>query len=471
MMRFLYLFLFLTLSLPFLPAQSQSDGNQLTVYLEVPSESIVSASDLESFTDAIPAKWRVDSPDDALFSIQIMGEAVDIQECPYGDAQQYTLIRQRADVVVTITELAHGSHFVRRYEGTEPRPCPGSREFTGAVEVVRGDIDTTGSDPDLLITTLETILNGRGTLPISTATFRHDEAALTALFSTTSDHIITGDGNGTLSVWSPDELEPVLDFGVANGSPYFIRQTAAGDMVAMSEFGDTGFWSEATGEPLRELSLDVLGGVDFDISADGQKIATASLFGDCTVWDAATGDELFALVGHEDLMNSIAFSPDDQSIVTTSKDGTARVWDANTGEQRLLLHHADDHISYSSASFSPDGRIIATLNSDAVIMLWDAESGELISQMAFPGEDARLNFGEYLGLAFSADGNYLVTFGAENGLDVSIWDVASGERILILANHEAELRSAAFSPDGLKVVTASNDGTAQLWDLGFLGGS
>ncbi|MCA9906778.1 MAG: WD40 repeat domain-containing protein, partial [Anaerolineae bacterium] len=312
------------------------------------------------------------------------------------------------------------------------------------------------------------LLNRMGALQFSTATFRTDEPALNAWFSPASDHIITADARGDISIWSPTERDPLLQFEVADSSSYLARPSAAGALVVMSEFGDTGVWDAATGEQLAELELGVLGVADFAVSADGHKIATASLFGDVQVWDAATGDELVALVGHEDIMHSIAFSPDDQALVTTSSDGTARVWDASTGEQRLVLTHTDGHSGDSRAAFSPDSRFVATLSTAAVVRIWDAMTGKQVNQFTFPDENARLNFGEFVGLAFSADGRYLVTSGAENGLDVSVWEVASGTRVLTLENHRAEINSAGFSPDALHVVTTSQDGTAQTWDLRFL---
>ena len=41
--------------------------------------------------------------------------------------------------------------------------------------------------------------------------------------------------------------------------------------------------------------------------------------------------------------------------------------------------------------------------------------------------------------------------------------LARGERA-VLRGHEGPVNSAVFSPDGAKVVTASEDGTARLWD-------
>jgi WD40 repeat protein len=46
-----------------------------------------------------------------------------------------------------------------------------------------------------------------------------------------------------------------------------------------------------------------------------------------------------------------------------------------------------------------------------------------------------------------------------------LWDAASGQELAVLRGHEAGVGSAAFSPDGAKVVTASADRTARIWRM------
>jgi hypothetical protein len=62
--------------------------------------------------------------------------------------------------------------------------------------------------------------------------------------------------------------------------------------------------------------------------------------------------------------------------------------------------------------------------------------------------------------AFSPDGTRVVT--ASN--TARLWDAATGAPLGEPLRHESRVRSAAFSPDGARVVTASEDGTARLWD-------
>jgi WD40 repeat protein len=42
--------------------------------------------------------------------------------------------------------------------------------------------------------------------------------------------------------------------------------------------------------------------------------------------------------------------------------------------------------------------------------------------------------------------------------------VASGRELLTLKGHRAWLFTAAFSPDGRRIVTAGGDGTAKIWE-------
>ena len=65
--------------------------------------------------------------------------------------------------------------------------------------------------------------------------------------------------------------------------------------------------------------------------------------------------------------------------------------------------------------------------------------------------------------AFSPDGARIVT--ASRDKTARIWDAATGKPIgEPLRGHRGPLNSAAFSPDGRRIVTAAQDNTAQIWD-------
>ena len=63
---------------------------------------------------------------------------------------------------------------------------------------------------------------------------------------------------------------------------------------------------------------------------------------------------------------------------------------------------------------------------------------------------------------FSPDGTKVVIASADN--TARVWDALTGEPISPPLQHAALAFRAAFSPDGEQVVTASKDKTAQLWD-------
>ena len=63
---------------------------------------------------------------------------------------------------------------------------------------------------------------------------------------------------------------------------------------------------------------------------------------------------------------------------------------------------------------------------------------------------------------FSPDGQRVVT--ASDDKTARLWDAASGKPIGVPMTHDDRLTSAQFSPDGQRVVTASYDKTARLWD-------
>ncbi|HEX2570325.1 MAG TPA: AAA-like domain-containing protein, partial [Polyangia bacterium] len=65
---------------------------------------------------------------------------------------------------------------------------------------------------------------------------------------------------------------------------------------------------------------------------------------------------------------------------------------------------------------------------------------------------------------FSPDGSRILTASLDG--TARVWDAGTGRSLLTLRGHTNWVVAAAFSPDGSRILTASYDGTARVWDAG-----
>ena len=97
---------------------------------------------------------------------------------------------------------------------------------------------------------------------------------------------------------------------------------------------------------------------------------------------------------------------------------------------------------------------------DDTARIWDAITAKEIAVL-------RGDHGTVFSAAFSPDGSRIVTASGDKIAriwEAVIWDAATAKEIAVLRGHDDMVYSAAFSPDGSRIVTASRDKTARIWD-------
>jgi hypothetical protein len=99
---------------------------------------------------------------------------------------------------------------------------------------------------------------------------------------------------------------------------------------------------------------------------------------------------------------------------------------------------------------------VATGLTNDTICMWQVPAGKEIRRCQ--GHEQRTTY-----VAFSPNGLTLVS-GSEDKT-VRIWDVVTGKEIRTWSGHESATGPVAFSPDGRKVASGSFDGTVFIWDV------
>ncbi|MFM5987737.1 MAG: WD40 repeat domain-containing protein [Sphaerospermopsis kisseleviana] len=95
--------------------------------------------------------------------------------------------------------------------------------------------------------------------------------------------------------------------------------------------------------------------------------------------------------------------------------------------------------------------------------LWDLSKGELIETLAeYPWSVSGV-VDEVNSLAFSTDGQTLVSVGADS--TIKIWHTGALDLIDILHKHQGSVRCVAFTPDGKSLATGGDDRKILFWNL------
>jgi WD40 repeat protein len=198
-------------------------------------------------------------------------------------------------------------------------------------------------------------------------------------------------------------------------------------------------------------------------SRDGSLFVAASgipgLYGVAAICRGADGSVVSQVKGHRDALYDARLSPDGALLATCSYDRQIILWNVASGQLvRTLTGH---NAAVFELAFSHDGSILASASADGTVKIWRADTGERLDTLGQPE-------GEQRTVAISPDDKWLVAGGADR--QVRMWQLISRDEPQInpmkfaRTAHESPVVKLAYSPDGAKLVSASEGRELILWD-------
>ncbi len=230
-------------------------------------------------------------------------------------------------------------------------------------------------------------------------------------------------------------------------------------------------WDWATGEPEIQFDTATHDNISLAISPDGQTALTGSSDHNLYLWRLSDDALLQAWSGHDDAVTAVAFTPDGQRALSGSADGGLILWDISTA---VPLAHLNLHQeSVYGLAVDENGRQAFSTAADGNLILWDISmalntslDGSALPQLAAHTASA-------LDVAFSPDGKRIFTSGGRATGDqpiaddnaIRLWNAASGDLSDTMTGHTDAVFQIAVSPNGKRLLSASYDATARLWDV------
>lgn len=226
-------------------------------------------------------------------------------------------------------------------------------------------------------------------------------------------------------------------------------------------------------------------------SLDGSRLITSATDGNIYVWDALNGskDYIMKISGHNDWVYGLLVRPGYDSdviegeIISVGADRTIRIWNGKYGRSKLELRGHNEQV-YVAALNPQNSSLLASASADHSVRVWNigwAGNYERFTkdlEFANPSDPAEILPGYSQDVDYSPDGQLLaVSLAAAPDLQalypnyslpgtILLLDPTTGEPARPpLHGHTASVLSVGFSPDSTRLVSASWDKTAIVWDM------
>lgn len=278
-------------------------------------------------------------------------------------------------------------------------------------------------------------------------------------FSADAQRVASLFDDGTLRVWAAATGTPIEECSDNVAATTTITAAPDGSFVATKAstqtVGTTLRWTLERKIDGKGLFADRVNAVRF--SPDGKTLATGggelSRSGDITIFDVATGKTTHTWKEHHtDTVLCLDFSPDGKRLASGAADKIARVTDIASGKQVNLFEGHAHHVM--GIAYRSDGRVLATAGADGTVVTWDMIIGE--RKKKIEGWTKEVTSLQFIGAT-----NQIVTSAGDNRVRIVTDD---GAEVRSMANLPDYMQAAVSAPNGSAIIAGGEDSVLRVWD-------
>jgi WD40 repeat protein len=356
--------------------------------------------------------------------------------------------------VLAVSEAWVGLHLIDLQTGGTKATIPGDFEVL-AISPEAETCVTGRPDGYVKLWSVET-----GELLIAFGGHNGPSRRISALaYSQDGQRILSGTSDGDVKQWRIADGALIHESPGKHGSVWAISTTVEGERAFSVYDGLIRCWDIASDALVQEFRQHNGRIQSVSVSLDQTKVISGG--GAARVWDVETGNVLHVLSVEGEGQWQSLIHPDGQTVVLAGS--VPRLWNLETGEL-IREYRTDDHNGTGAIAMSADGNRIAAAHWPFV-SVWDMDNADIVQTV--DGNSPGLEFLRFVhSISLSPDGTLLLVNAhtAEYGNRVHVVSVASGQVIHQLGSYRFA-PSAAFSPDGQRIVTAGDNGQAlAFWD-------
>ena len=196
--------------------------------------------------------------------------------------------------------------------------------------------------------------------------------------------------------------------------------------------------------------------IDMDFTKDGKQVVFSDFKdGKLVVFSYPELHEE-RVINLDGLVCDIDFSPSGNEFAAAMNDGNVHIYDFNTGKKIMDL---SGHTARVRDVAYADSTTLYSCSNDRNIIVWDLSTGKAIDKIPAHSRNVK-------SLRLSDDGKFLVS--ASNDGTAIVWEKNSENKLdqkLKVVHGTNYINEATLSPDNKILITVSGDYNAKIWDV------